>query len=85
MSSSNLKVKNVIFKNYKITHDLVPGLEKTNRRGPNNENLVSLVGTRAQINSYLQKNANEIASERLRTLNSIPKMRQIGTTKVRIY
>jgi hypothetical protein len=32
----------------------------------------------------LQESANSILSERLRTLNNLPKFRQISTTKVRI-
>lgn len=77
-------VKNVIFKNFKITHDLTEGLEKVNRN-IDGQNYCSLTGTKQQINSYLQKNANDIASERLRTLNSVPKYRIINSHKQRIY
>lgn len=75
--------KNVILRGhdiYKIT--LSEGLEKKNRLVDNNENFVSLMGTKQQINHYLQD--APIVSERLRTLNDLPKMRVIGTQKVNI-
>ena len=74
--------KNVIFKDFKIRHDLVEGLEIKNRREENNENYMSLMGTKEQINTYLQD--KPILSDRLRTLNDIPHYRIINTRKIRI-
>ena len=71
--------KNVIL-NEGITHDLYPGLEKKNRINENGENYVSLMGTKEQINRYLQD--KPIISERLRTLNDIPHYRIINTHKI---
>ena len=58
------------------------GLEITHRRKENNEDYATLAGTKAQINQYLQD--APLLSERLRTLNSLPKYRTINTRKVRI-
>jgi len=75
--------KNVVIRGHDFRSiPLVQGLEKLNRLVDNNENNVSLMGTKAQINNYLQD--APIVSERLRTLNSVPKMRIIGTKKVTI-
>ena len=80
---SDIKIKNVILSNYKLTDDLTEGLEITHRRNENNENYMSLVGTKQQINTYLQD--KPVLSDRLRTLNSVPKYREINSKKVRIY
>jgi hypothetical protein len=73
--------KNIILRGHDIhSIPLSEGLEKKNRLVDNNENHVSLMGTKAQINRYLQD--APIVSERLRTLNDLPKMRVIGTQKV---
>jgi hypothetical protein len=74
--------KNVIFKDFKIRHDLTKGLEIINRKKENNENYMTLTGTKQQINTYLQD--KPILSDRLRTLNNLPKYRIIGTQKERI-
>ena len=75
--------KNVILRGHDIhSIPLSEGLEKKNRLVDNNENYVSLMGTKAQINRYLQD--APIVSERLRTLNDLPKMRVINSTVVRI-
>lgn len=75
--------KNVILRGHDIhSIPLEKGLEKKNRLIDNNENNVSLLGTKGQINRYLQ-NA-PIVSERLRTLNDLPKMRVINGVKVNI-
>jgi hypothetical protein len=58
------------------------GLEITHRKQENNEDYATLAGTKAQINQYLQD--VPLLSERLRTLNSLPKYRIINTRKVRI-
>jgi hypothetical protein len=79
----DVKLKNVILKEYNITSDLSEGLEITHRRKENNECYMSLVGTKQQINTYLQD--KPVLSDRLRTLNSVPKYRIIGTQKERIY
>ena len=81
--TSTLFRKNVILRGHDIhSIPLERGLEKKNRFEQNNENYVSLMGTKAQINRYLQD--APIVSERLRTLNDLPKMRVINTTKVSI-
>jgi len=77
------KIKNVILKEYNITHDLTEGLEIAHRKNENNEDYVSLMGTKQQINHYLQD--KPVLSDRLRTLNSVPKYRIINTVKERIY
>ena len=76
--------KNVILRNWydfkKIYME--QGLEGIHRRQENKENHCTLTGTRQQINRYLQD--ADIVSERLRTLNNLPKYRIIGTHKQRI-
>ncbi len=79
----SLRIKNVILNDFKIRHDLTEGLEIINRKNENNENYMSLTGTKQQINTYL--NDKPILSERLRTLNNLPKYRIFKTTKRRIY
>jgi hypothetical protein len=75
--------KNVILRGHDIhSIPLSKGLEKKNRLVDNNENHVSLMGTKQQINRYLQD--APIVSERLRTLNDLPKMRVINSVKVNI-
>jgi hypothetical protein len=75
--------KNVILRGHDIhSNSLEKGLEKKNRLVDNNENYVSLMGTKQQINRYLQD--APLVSERLRTLNDLPKMRVINTTRVNI-
>jgi len=75
--------KNVILRGHDIHKiPLSVGLEKKNRLVDNNENYASLMGTKQQINRYLQE--APILSERLRTLNDLPKMRIIGTKVERI-
>lgn len=75
--------KNVILRGHDIhSIPLSEGLEKKNRLVDNNENLVSLMGTKQQINRYLQD--APIVSERLRILNDLPKMRVINSKVVRI-
>lgn len=75
--------KNVVMRGHDFRSiPLSKGLEKLNRLVDNNENNISITGTKAQINDYLQH--APIVSERLRTLNSLPKMRIIGTQKVNI-
>jgi len=80
--------KNAILKNYSDifmpNRKIQEGLEITHRRNENGEDYASLVGTKVQINRYLQDNANAIVSERLRTLKSIPQYRIINTHKIRI-
>jgi len=74
--------KNVILKDFKIRHDLNEGLEIVNRQEDNNENYITLTGSKAQINTYLQD--KPVLSDRLRTLNNVPKFRIINTRKERI-
>jgi len=83
-----LKIKNVIFRDFGETSDFSKkqpeiGLDIANHRGINNEGYASLTGTKSQINTYLQDKA--LISDRLRTLNNVPKYRIINTNKVRIY
>ncbi len=83
MSGPSLFRKNVVIRGQDIHMiPLTPGLDKKNRFVDNNENQVTLIGTKAQINSYLQD--APVVSERLRTLNDLPRMRVINTTKVHI-
>jgi hypothetical protein len=79
----SLRIKNVILKDFKIRHDLLEGLDIANRRRENNENYMSLMGTKQQINHYLQD--KPVLSDRLRTLNNVPKYRIINSVKTRIY
>jgi len=84
----SIKIKNVIFRNYDDVCDMSKprpeqGLEIANHRSDNNEGYASITGTKQQINHYLQD--YDLVSDRLRTLNNIPKYRIINTTKVRIY
>ncbi len=78
-----LRIKNVILKDHKWRPVGIEGLDVINRKVDNNENHVTLTGTKQQINQYLQD--KPILSERLRTLNNLPKYRIINTTKKRIY
>lgn len=81
----NLFIKNIIFKDFDIhKYKLEQGLEKINRVNENGENYCSITGTKDQINNYLEISANDLLSERLRTLNNLPKYRIINTTKERI-
>jgi hypothetical protein len=75
--------KSVILKDWSLNPPLSEGLDITHRKNENNEDYATLVGTKQQINSYLQ-DAN-ILSDRLRTLNSLPKYRIIGTKKELIW
>jgi hypothetical protein len=80
----DIKLKNVILKEYNVTNKgLQEGLEITHRRNENNECYMSLVGTSAQINHYLQD--KHVLSDRLRTLETVPKYRIINTIKKEIY
>ena len=83
----SLRIKNVIFRNWSDVYDMSKrpknGLEIAHHRNENNEDYASLTGTKQQINHYLQDKA--LISERLRTLNNVPKYRIINTNKVRIY
>lgn len=58
------------------------GLDITHRQMPNNEDYITMQGTKQQINDYLQE-APELSS-RLRTLNNLPKFRIFNDVKVRI-
>jgi hypothetical protein len=75
--------KNAILRDFNIRKvPLSYGLDVKHRIQPNGENYVSLMGTKPQINKYLQE--APVLSDRLRTLNDLPKMRIINTTKVMI-
>ena len=76
--------KNVILRDYKDFRKipLETGLEILHRRYENNEDYASLVGTKPQINRYLQQ--ADIISERSRTLKSVPTCRIINTTVERV-
>jgi len=74
--------KDVILRNWYDRKELETGLEATHRISDNDEDYCSLMGTKPQINRYLQ-NA-DIVSERLRTLNNVPKYRIINSVKERI-
>jgi len=76
--------KNAVIKNYN-DFDKIPleeGLEVLHRKEENNEDYVSVMGTKPQINRYLQQAL--VISERLRTLNNVPMWRTFNTRKIRI-
>ena len=79
----SLKIKNVIMKDDKILPIGIENMDIINRKEQNNENYMSITGTKQQINRYLQD--KPILSERLRTLNNLPKYRIINSRKIRIY
>lgn len=83
MTLDSLRIKNVIMKEVNVTHNDIAGLDVIHRKQDNGENYMTLTGTKQRINEYLQD--KPILSERLRTLNNLPKYRLIGTTKQRIY
>lgn len=70
--------KNVIL-DWNLNTPLETGLEILHRKSDNNEDYASILGTKGQINRYLQ-NA-DIISERSRTLKNVPKFRIINTKK----
>ena len=74
--------KNVILRDFYNRAKLEKGLEVLHRRYENNEDYASIMGTKPQINRYLQ-NA-DIISERCKTLNSVPKYRMINSKLERI-
>jgi len=81
--------KSVILKNINIQNrndilgiPIKEGLDITHRQMPNNEVYSTLQGTKEQINHYLQ--SAPLLSDRLRTLNNLPKYRIINTKKVRV-
>jgi len=83
--NDSLRIKNVILKKYNVTK-LPPGFEGLDiihRKEENDECYMSLTGPKQLINNYLQD--KPILSERLRTLNNLPKFRIINTVKKRIY
>lgn len=87
--TDTLYSKNAILKNINIQNrnDILKiptpkGLDITHRQMPNNEDYVTLQGTKQQINTYLQ-DAPELSS-RLRTLNNLPKYRIINSKQVRV-
>lgn len=84
-SDMTLFRKNVILREFNIHNPKTPlseGLDVKHRRQPNGEDYCSIMGEKWQINYYLQ-NA-PLLSERLRTLNDLPKMRVINSKVVRI-
>lgn len=78
--TDTLFLKNVILKDNKLRPVGIEGVDVINRSKENNENHISITGTKQQINQYLQD--KPILSERLRTLNNLPKYRMFNTTKV---
>jgi len=78
-----LRIKNVIFRQLYERQIKEPGLDIIHRINENNEDYSTLTGTKQQINNYLQD--KDIISDRLRTLNNLPKFRIISTQKERIY
>jgi len=78
-----LRIRNVVLDGLNIYNDLSEGLDIINRAKENNENHMTLTGTNKQIDRFLQD--KPIISERLRTLNNLPKYRILGTEKQRIY
>ena len=80
--TDTLFLKNVVLKDFNIRAKPSQGMDIIHRKKENNENYATLTGTKQQINHYLQE--SQVISERLRTLNNLPKFRIINTTKVRI-
>jgi len=78
-----LRIKNVVLRDSVIRPVGIEGLDIINRQSNNGENYMTLTGTKAQINTYLQD--KPVLSDRLRTLNNIPKYRIINTIKSEIY
>lgn len=78
-----LKIKNVIVKQVRELDNLIEGIDVIHRPNENGEDYITVTGTKPQINQYLQN--KPILSDRLRTLNNLPKYRIINTTKERIY
>jgi galactokinase len=75
--------KNLVIRDYNNRRNpMEEGLEVLHRRETNNEDYVSVMGTKPQINRYLQE--APIISERLRTLDTVPMWRTFNTTKIRI-
>jgi hypothetical protein len=83
MDIPSLKIKNVVMKDCNIRPVGIADIDVVNRKSENNENHMSITGTKQQINKYLQD--KPVLSERLRTLNNVPKYRIINSVKVRIY
>ncbi len=77
-----LFLKNVILKQRDYNLKPIHGMDIIHRKSENKEDYATLTGTKQQINSYLQD--APVLSDRLRTLNNLPKFRLINTTKVRI-
>ena len=78
----NLRIKNVVLNDNIIRPVGVKGLDVINR-DVEGKNYQTLTGTKQQINEYLQD--KPILSERMRTLQNLPKYRIIDTKKVEIY
>jgi hypothetical protein len=78
-----MKIKNVVLRDSVIRPVGIEGLDIINRQGDNGENYMTLTGHKEQINTYLQE--APVLSDRLRTLNNLPKYRIINNIKVEIY
>lgn len=80
----NLKIKHVVMPDgFKVNPYDLMGLDIKNTYVDNEKKFFSMIGSKQQIDRYLTK--YQPVSERLRTLNSIPKYRVIETTKVEVY
>jgi len=78
----NLRIKNVVLNDNIIRPVGIKGLDVINR-DIEGKNYQTLTGTKQQINEYLQD--KPVLSERMRTLQNLPKYRIIDTKKVEIY
>ena len=85
-----MKIKNVELKNFDIQKDVRPFVPQKDIEikwhQNNNGTYASIIGNnKHEINNQLSVLSKNIASERARTLNSLPKWRILNTTKKRIY
>jgi hypothetical protein len=80
--AKSIFLKNVVLGDYRWRPVGIEGLDVISRKEENDENYMTLTGTKAQINTYLQD--KPIISEHLRTLKNLPTHRIIGTTKIRV-
>ena len=90
-----MKIKNIQLNNFNIANDVQPFETQKNievkwfqddESKRNNQTYASFIGNRKEdINNQLSSLSKTIASERVRTLNNLPKMRVINSKIERIY
>ena len=85
-----MKIKNVNLKNFNLAdiRAFTPykeGVEVKWYQDEKDQTFASIVGSKKEINNQLQIMSKNIESERVRTLNNLPKYRIINSQKIRIY